>query len=363
MDAGRFRFGSFMLDRGDRQLISAGQPVDLNGRYLDALALLVATPGELVTKDRFMSEVWRGVPVTDEALTQCIRTLRRTLGDDAANPRFIATVPKYGYRFVAPVTNEMPDRNRPAIIQDDRIGHRLRDLFAIGGGGTLGGAVAGVVGGLAYGFEATAQPVAAGMGAISVVLVIVAITTLVATIGATGVAFGIALARTIWHRSPAWSIAGGALGGLVVGALVKLLGLDAFDLLFSQSPGNITGGAEGLLLGGAVGLGCWLAIWRDRAPGWRRGLAWAAFVGSIAGMAIPLLGGRMMGASLDLLTDSFPASRLDFAQLGRLFGESDFGIVSRTVTGGLEGALFAACIVGGILFVDRRFGAADIRQA
>ncbi len=80
-------------------------------------------------------------------------------------------------------------------------------------------------------------------------------------------------------------------------------------------------------------------------------------------MAIPLLGGRMMGASLDLLTDSFPASRLDFAQLGRLFGESDFGIVSRTVTGGLEGALFAACIVGGILFVDRRFGAADIRQA
>ena len=50
-----------------------------------------------------MGEVWRGIPVTDEALTQCIRTLRKQLGDDAARPRFIETVPKNGYRFVAPV--------------------------------------------------------------------------------------------------------------------------------------------------------------------------------------------------------------------------------------------------------------------
>src|SRR6185503_19790630 len=56
-----------------------------------------------ISKDRFLDEVWRGVPVTDEALTQCIKTLRRQLGDDAARPRFIETVPKHGYRFVAPV--------------------------------------------------------------------------------------------------------------------------------------------------------------------------------------------------------------------------------------------------------------------
>ena len=56
-----------------------------------------------MSKDRFLDEVWRGVPVTDEALTQCVRTLRRQLGDDAAEPRFIETVPKHGYRFIAPV--------------------------------------------------------------------------------------------------------------------------------------------------------------------------------------------------------------------------------------------------------------------
>ena len=92
-----------MLDPADRQLCRDGAPVEINARYLDALTLLVTEQGRLVTKDRFLDEVWRGVPVTDEALTQCIRTLRRQLGDDASRPRFIETVPKHGYRFVAAV--------------------------------------------------------------------------------------------------------------------------------------------------------------------------------------------------------------------------------------------------------------------
>ena len=99
----RFRFDRFLLDPEDRQLRRDGAPVDLNARYLDALSLLVREQGKLVSKDRFLDEVWRGVPVTDEALTQCIKTLRRQLGDDAARPAFIETVPKHGYRFIAPV--------------------------------------------------------------------------------------------------------------------------------------------------------------------------------------------------------------------------------------------------------------------
>jgi DNA-binding winged helix-turn-helix (wHTH) protein len=98
-----FRFDRFLLDPDDRRLSRDGAAVELNARYLDALALLVSEAGRLVTKDRFMDEVWRGVPVTDEALTQCIKTLRRQLGDDAARPRFIETVPKHGYRFIAEV--------------------------------------------------------------------------------------------------------------------------------------------------------------------------------------------------------------------------------------------------------------------
>src|SRR6187549_186791 len=104
MALGGFRFRDFILDPENRQLRRGDEPVEINGRYLDALTLLVREPGRLVSKDRFLEEVWRGVPVTDEALTQCIRTLRRQLGDDATHPRFIETVPKHGYRFIAPVT-------------------------------------------------------------------------------------------------------------------------------------------------------------------------------------------------------------------------------------------------------------------
>lgn len=105
----RIAFGPFLLVGTERSLSRDGIPVELSARYLDALLLLAAHPGELIRKDRFMTEVWRGVPVTDEALTQCIRTLRRALGDDAARPRFIQTVPKHGYRFIA-----VPERQSPA---------------------------------------------------------------------------------------------------------------------------------------------------------------------------------------------------------------------------------------------------------
>lgn len=338
---GRFRFGDFLLDGRDRQLTGADGPVAVNARYLDALILLVEARGGLVSKDRFMAEVWRGVPVTDEALTQCIRTLRRLLGDDAARPRFIETVPKHGYRFVAPVTvdAEEPAPAAPAVPA----ARSWREVLLLGGAGTIGAGVAGAVGGLAYGFAGAAQ---GGAAAISVLLVLVWITLLTALVGGAGVAFGIALAG----RPSPWSIAGGAAGGLIIGGLVKLLGLDAFELLLGHAPGDITGAAEGLALGGAVGLGAWLAGTRSSL---RRGAAFAALAGGAGGLLIPALGGRLMAGSLDLLARSFPASRFRLDPIGALLGEPDFGPVSRIVTGGLEGALFGACIVGAMILARR----------
>jgi hypothetical protein len=97
------------------------------------------------------------------------------------------------------------------------------------------------------------------MGALSILLVLLIVTLVIATLGAAGVAFGIAAAGFIRPRSWLWSIAGGALGGLLVGAFVKLIGLDAFSLFIGQSPGDITGAAEGACIGAAVGLGAWIA--------------------------------------------------------------------------------------------------------
>ena len=105
----QFKFDRFVVDGAQRQLRCDGSPVEVNSRYLDALLLMVRNPGELITRDRFLDDVWSGIPVTDEALSQCIANLRRTLGDDANRPRFIETVPKHGYRFIAPVEERQVD--------------------------------------------------------------------------------------------------------------------------------------------------------------------------------------------------------------------------------------------------------------
>ena len=340
MTSESFPFDRFQLDPAERQLRQDGEPIEINGRYLDALTLMVREQGKLVTKDRFLDEMWRGVPVTDEALTQCIRTLRRQLGDDAASPRFIETVPKHGYRFIAVVNGHTPS--------GAKVSDRSQDVMILGAGGALGGGLAGLIGGIIYGFAGASQPLEPGVGALSVLLVMVCVTVLMALLGGAGVGFGIAIAGR--GRPGFWQVIGGALGGLAVGAVTKLLGLDAFNLLLGRSPGDITGGAEGLVLGAAVGLGAWLG---SRTTGLRRSAATAGAIGGAAGVSIVLLGGRLMGGSLQLLSEQFPNSRLRLDQLGTIFGETGFGLTSQIATGGLEGALFAACVVGALTLARR----------
>jgi DNA-binding winged helix-turn-helix (wHTH) protein len=350
--SGRYQFDRFVLDPADRTLRRDGTVVEVSARYLDALILLVAEAGALVSKDRFMAQVWHGVPVTDEALTQCIRTLRRQLGDDATQPRFIATVPRHGYRFVAPVTMAADPpaaavaRPAPAPTPTPAPLQARRDAAMLAGAGTLGAGLAGVLGGLFYGSMLSSR--LSGAGGVSVLLVLLWLTMVAAVVGGAGVSAGIVAA---WlARSRAWGIAGGALGGFAVGGVVKLLGLDAFNLLLGHAPADITGAPEGLGLGAAVGLGAWLA---GRTASRRRGIAVAALSGGGGALLILLLGGRMMGGSLDALAQGFPASRLRLDRLGSLLGEAGFGPATRLATGVLEGALFGGCIVGAMMLAHR----------
>jgi DNA-binding winged helix-turn-helix (wHTH) protein len=320
---GSFRFDRFVLDPVDRRLTRDGAPVELNARYLDALALLVAEAGRLVSKERFHDEVWRGVPVTDEALTQCIRTIRRQLGDDAVRPRFIETVPKHGYRFIAALDRTAPAPGAPAPTTPA--------VFRTTMAGLIGGAVAGVLGGLIYGWIAAAQPAQPGLGAVSVLLVLTCVTALMGVIGGAAVALGIALADRFQPTRPLARIAGGALGGLLIGAAVKLIGLDAFTLLLGASPGDITGAPEGLVLGAAVGLAAT-----------RRSPVLAALIGAAAGLAIALTGGRLMAGSLALLAQHFPGSRLSLGPLNGL------GPLAHAATAMLEGLIFTLCVTAAL---------------
>jgi DNA-binding winged helix-turn-helix (wHTH) protein len=353
LSSASYRFGLFVLDPHNRQLLQDGTALDINARYLDALTLLVREQGKLVSKDRFLEEVWRGVPVTDEALTQCIKTLRKLLGDEAGNPRFIETVPKHGYRFIAAVeAGDSAARTAAPAPASAPAENSWRTFWLLGAAGVIGGGAAGFFGGLFYGFGGAAESAEPGTGAASVMLVLVCACVLIGLLAGAGVGFGIATAGHLSRRSWGWSVIGAALGGFIVGALVKLIGLDAFAVLFGQSPAEITGAGEGALLGAATGLAGWLAHRYQFSL--RRSLALAGAMGGAAGLVIALLGGRLMGGSLDVLAQHFPSSRLQLDQLGALFGESGFGPVTHTVTCTLEGALFSACVVGALMLARER---------
>jgi DNA-binding winged helix-turn-helix (wHTH) protein len=98
-----YRFDNFYIDAANRQLWRGGVLLSLNSKYFDVLLLLASHSGQLVEKSRIFEEIWAGVFVTDAALTQGIKDIRRQLGDDASNPRYIKTVPKHGYIFIGNV--------------------------------------------------------------------------------------------------------------------------------------------------------------------------------------------------------------------------------------------------------------------
>ena len=336
----RYEFDRFSLDPGERRLFAGELPVELTSRYFDALLVLVQSPGMLISKERFLQEAWRGIPVTDEVLTQCVKTLRRQLGDSATQPRFIETVPKHGYRFIAPVKCVSDDDVAPADVTARA--HDWRQCWLTLGAGMTGGGVAGVLGGLAFGVAAASHAQQNGVGALSSLLVLVALATLLCLLGAAGVVGGIAATRLVAPRFTFAGLSGGAIGGLLVGALGKLVGQDAFLLLFGQAPSDFTGAFEGLLLGAAVGLADDLS--RRFAAGIQRNALLAAALGALAGLLVAVTGGQLFGGSLSLLAEVFPGARLHLDTLGQF---------AAGLTSTLEGAWFSLCLVGALVLARR----------
>lgn len=357
----RYQFDRFSLDPIERRLYAGEVRVELNSRYFDALLLLVQHPGTLLSKERFLQEVWRGIPVTDQVLTQCIKTLRRQLGDSAARPHLIETIPKHGYRFIAAVScvadsdaapeveNVAPPSNAVAATPG---AYDWRRCWLTLGAGTTGGGVAGLLGGLAFGVAAAAQAQQTGVGALSALLVLAALATLLSLIGAAGIVGGIAAARLVARDFTFVGLMGGAAGGLLVGAFGRLIVNDAFLLLLGRAPGDITGAFEGLLLGAAVGLADDLGRGFVADRNIRRHVLLAAVIGALAGLLIAMTGGQLLHGSLALLVESFPDARLHFDSSGALPGP--FAAPGDSATNALEGAWFSLCLVGALMLARRR---------
>jgi Tol biopolymer transport system component/DNA-binding winged helix-turn-helix (wHTH) protein len=98
-------FGVFELDVASGELRKGGTRVRLQEQPFQVLKALVEKPGEVVTREELQQRLWPGDTFVDfeDGLSTAVKKIRRALGDSAANPRFVETLPKRGYRFVAPV--------------------------------------------------------------------------------------------------------------------------------------------------------------------------------------------------------------------------------------------------------------------
>lgn len=95
-----FRFDDYLLDGGEKVLLQNGKPVSLTPKSFQLLFELVKNHGRLLSKDDLMKSVWADSFVEDGNLAFTIRLLRKSLNDDARNPRFIETIARRGYRFI-----------------------------------------------------------------------------------------------------------------------------------------------------------------------------------------------------------------------------------------------------------------------
>ena len=111
-----FRFGDFVLDGSDRRLLRSGEDVYLPPKTFELLLHLLQNKGRVLTKDELLEAVWPHVNVVENTLAQRIREIREALGDGAHGGRFIKTVPRVGYQFIAELDDAPAGVVRAAAI-------------------------------------------------------------------------------------------------------------------------------------------------------------------------------------------------------------------------------------------------------
>ena len=111
--SGRLRFGNLELDPGSGELYKDGQRVVLPPKAFELLKALVEHPGEVVTREELRTKMWAANTFVefDDSLNHAVKKLRQVLGDSAENPKYIETLPRCGYRFIASV--DVPNAARP----------------------------------------------------------------------------------------------------------------------------------------------------------------------------------------------------------------------------------------------------------
>ena len=104
----RYFFDDVTVERENFRVLKSGEARELEPRVFDLLVFMIEKRGRVLEKQEIFEQVWKDAYVTDNALTRAVKEIRRAIGDDASAPRYIETVPKRGYRFIAEVKEAEP---------------------------------------------------------------------------------------------------------------------------------------------------------------------------------------------------------------------------------------------------------------
>ncbi len=121
------RFSVFELNLDTEELFKSGIPVKLPPQPLKLLVLLASRAGQVVARGEIQEQLWIGETFVDfeHGVNKCINQIRTVLGDNAAHPIYIQTLPRRGYRFIAPVVSKVIPTPQPKVIESG-LGERSR---------------------------------------------------------------------------------------------------------------------------------------------------------------------------------------------------------------------------------------------
>ncbi len=347
----RYRFSDFTLSPQRRLLVRDGREVPLIPRYFDLLVLLIERRHEAVHRREIFERVWTDAIVSDSALSQAIRTLRRTLDDDSREPRYIRTVSRHGYRFVFPEVLEdaddgahpAPALDTPATVATDFPTPAYESAESTAWNAARGGALAGVAAGGLGGLILAVAPGSTAPIAIAPVLGVIG--GVCGALGGGGVGAGLFVAETNARAQGAAALIGGAaIGGGVVGVTVQWLARWSLASLMGLDVA-VGGGLEGVVIGAASGAGYAITTRSQSRTG---ALVVTAVLCGLAGLALMLGGRPLVGGTIHTIAIAADGSRAILAPLGRLIGEPDFGPVSQNILAFGEAAVFGLGLTFGL---------------
>jgi DNA-binding winged helix-turn-helix (wHTH) protein len=374
-DRGRrsYTFGSFALTEVTRSVFEGGRRVDLPPRYFDLLVFLIEQRGRVVTKDDLYERIWKDEIVTEGAIAQGVRFLRRSLRDDARNPGFIRTVSKFGYQWIGvvtqgeavtdpppaspsapgPTTGEPGEASPPTeITRTAEIAAAFRIALeryaSASAGSAMAGAIAGGLGAVLLMLSASPR----NLGRVFIVLALLGF--IIGGIGGVGVGFGLSFAESLVRRSraPVLALAGG-ISGALVGGLAHEAFAATLGALFGRASLEFGGAYEGVWIGAFVGFGYGL-VTRDlvlaapRKRGRLRVVGVAALFAAAGAALGSAFGASFTASSVDAIAGVFRGSELSLAVLGSFVGEPGFGRLSRMALSAYEGLFFGAGLVYGL---------------